>query len=64
MFDKFDEKYTLRKETPSVSPAGRHRLARYYPRSVRKRRAQCAVSKFAGGKKPTGLFARKHLLTL
>ena len=28
-----------------------------------KRRALCAVSKFAGGKKPTGLFARKRLLT-
>ena len=26
------------------------------------RRAQCAISKFASGKKPTGLFARKHLL--
>ena len=28
-----------------------------------KRRALCAVSKFASGKEPTGLFARKHLLT-
>ena len=28
-----------------------------------KRRAQCAVSNFASGKEPTGLFARKHLLT-
>ena len=28
-----------------------------------KRRAQCAVFKFASGKEPTGLFARKHLLT-
>ena len=28
-----------------------------------KRRAQCAVSKFAGGKEPTGLFARMRLLT-
>ena len=27
------------------------------------RRAQCAVSKFAGGKEPTGLFARMRLLT-
>ena len=27
-----------------------------------KRRALCAVSKFASGKEPTGLFARKHLL--
>ena len=27
-----------------------------------KRRARCAVSKFASGKEPTGLFARKHLL--
>ena len=26
-------------------------------------REQCAISKFAGGKKPTGLFARKRLLT-
>ena len=31
--------------------------------SVRKRHAPCAVSKFASGKEPTGLFARKHLLT-
>ena len=30
--------------------------------SVRKRHVPCAVSKLANGKKPTGLFARKHLL--
>ena len=28
-----------------------------------KRHAPCAISKFASGKEPTGLFARKHLLT-
>ena len=32
--------------------------------SVRKRRAQCAVSKFASGQSPTGALPRKHLLTL
>ena len=30
--------------------------------SVRKWHAPCAISKLANGKKPTGLFARKHLL--
>ena len=48
--------------TPSA-PTG-HRLARWKPRSVRKRHGLCAVSKFAGGKEPTGLFASMHLLTL
>ena len=34
MFDRFHEEYTLREETPSVSPAGCHRLARVLPRET------------------------------